>query len=295
MIKRTQNNQLRFAYLWMGIILALYIVLRIIPIITSFGMSFFNWDLINPKKKYVGFKNYSKLFNDDNFLISIKNTLIFSFFVVLVSLSISLPMACALQKDFKGKGLFQSIYFIPYVIAVVPAALAWKFIYDPTGGILNRIIQFFGGIPKGWLVNDKLALPSIMIMTIWQRIGYNLVIFTVGLGEIPKDYYEAAKVDGAGKLKTFFKITMPLLMPVTIYLVIMNTIEAFNIFTPVYVMTTGTQSAPASAVKVLVMDIYQNAFRFFKMGYASAESVCLFLIVLIVSLLQMLYFKKRDK
>lgn len=279
----------------MVIILVLYVVLRIIPIMTSFGMSFFNWDLINPKKKFIGVQNYAKLLEDNNFFLSINNTLVLAFFVVLISLVISLIMACTLQKKFRGRGLFQSLYFIPYIIAVVPAALAWKFIYDATGGVLNTILQFFGGTPKGWLVNDELALTSIIIMTVWQRVGYNLVILTVGLGEIPKDYYEAAKVDGAGRIRTFFSITMPLLMPIIVYLVIMNTIEAFNIFTPVYVMTTGTQSAPANAVKVLAMDIYQNAFRFFKMGYASAESVWLFLIVLAVSLLQMLYFKKREK
>jgi multiple sugar transport system permease protein len=132
-------------------------------------------------------------------------------------------------------------------------------------------------------------------MSIWQRIGYNLVIFTVGLGEIPKDYYEAARVDGAGFFQIFRKITLPLLLPVTLYLLIMNTIEAFNVFTPVYVMTTGTQSAPASTMKVLVLEIYQNAFRFFKMGYASAQSVCLFAIVLIISLLQFTTFGKKEK
>ena len=290
-----KKNQLRFAYGWMGLLLLLYILLRIIPIGMSFGMSFFKWDLINPKKPFVGLGNYKKLLRDDNFLLSLKNTLIFAFFVVLFSLTISLLLSLSLQKGFRGKGLFESLYFLPYVIAVVPAALAWKFIFDPTSGVLNYLLGLVGVAPRAWLINDATALGSIMVMTIWQRIGYNMVIFSVGLGEIPKDYYEAASIDGAGKLTIFFKITLPLLMPIVVYLTIINTIEAFNVFTQVFVMTTGTQSAPASAVKVLVMDIYQNAFRFFQMGYASAESVALFLIVLVVSLFQFAYFKKAGK
>lgn len=279
----------------MGLLLVLYVFLRIIPIVMSFSMSFFKWDLINPQKPFVGLANYKKLVNDSNFLLSLKNTLVFAFFVVLLSLGISLAMALALQRKFRGKGLFESIFFMPYVIAVVPAALSWKFIFDPTNGVLNYILGWFGVAPHAWLINDATALGAIVVMTIWQRIGYNLVIFSVGLGEIPKDYYEAARVDGASSLDIFTKITMPLLLPIVVYLTIINTIEAFNVFTQVFVMTTGTQSAPASAVKVLVMDIYQNAFRFFQMGYASAESVVLFLIVLIVSLLQFGYFKKAGK
>lgn len=273
----------------------LYLVLRFIPIINSFALSFFKWDLISPNKPFVGFDNYKKLIGDENFIKSIKNTLVFAFFVVTLTLGISLVFALSLQKSFRGKGIFETIYFLPYVIAVVPAALAWKFIYDPTNGVLNYIMGFVGLPKQAWLINDRLALGSIMAMTIWQRIGYNLVIFTVGLGGIPKDFYEAARVDGANPLQIFRKITVPLLLPVTLYLLIMNTIEAFNIFTPVYVMTTGTQSAPGSAVKVLVMEIYQNAFRFFQMGYASAQSVCLFAIVLIASLLQFASFGRKEK
>lgn len=294
-MNQLKRNQIRFAYSWIGLLLLLYIVLRIIPISLSFTMSFFKWDLINPKKQFIGFSNYHKLMNDKNFILALKNTLIFAFFVVFFSVLISLLLAVTIQQNFFGKSFFQSIYFLPYVIAIVPAALSWKFIYDPTNGILNLILNSLGLKSHAWLINDKLSLMSIMIMTIWQRIGYNLVIFTVGLGEIPKDYYEAARVDGAGKFSLFTKITLPLLMPVMLYLIIMNTIEAFNTFTQVYVMTSGTQSAPANAVKVLVMEIYQNAFRFFKMGYASAESVCLFIIILIVSLIQLFYFERREK
>ncbi len=292
---KSKSAQLRFVYLWMGIILAFYIVLRFIPIFNSFRLSFFKWDLINPVKPFIGLDNYRRLAGDEDFIVAFRNTLIFSVFLVSLSLVLSLAFALTLQKKFRGKGIFETLYFLPYVIAVVPAALSWKFIYDPTNGALNHILGLVGVPKQAWLINDRLALGSIIAMSIWQRVGYNMVIFTVGLGEIPADYYEAARVDGAGALRIFRKITLPLLTPVTLYLLIMNTIEAFNIFTPVYVMTTGTQSAPGSVTKVLVMEIYQNAFRFFKMGYASAQSVCLFAIVLVVSLLQFSTFGRRER
>jgi multiple sugar transport system permease protein len=131
-----------------------------------------------------------------------------------------------------------------------------------------------------------------MFVTIWHRIGYNLIIFIVGLRAIPTDFLEAAKIDGAGSWQSFWRVRLPLLMPIVLYLMIINTIEAFNIFTPVYVMTTGAQGAPAAWVRVLVMDIYQNAFRYFHIGYASAESLVLFLIILAVSLFQFRMFRR---
>ena len=293
MIKSDQKK-LGFVYFWLGLIVFLFFILRFVPIFNSFKLSFFDWNLINPKKFFIGFQNYSKLFKDSKFLLSLKNTLIFAVVVVLFSILISLGLAISLKKKFFGRDFFETLYFIPYIIAVVPAALAWKFIYDPTNGALNMIVSCFGFSKQAWLINDDLALGAIIVMTVWQRIGYNLIIFSVGISEIPQDFYDAAGVDGAGSFQIFRKITLPLLLPVTIYLFIMNTIEAFNIFTPVYVMTTGTQSAPASVVSVLVMDIYQNAFRYYKMGYASAESICLFLVILIVSCIQFYYFKKKE-
>ena len=295
MINQSKKNQLRFAYGWMGLLLILYIVLRIIPIGSTFLMSFKKWNLISPKKPFVGFANYTKLFADKNFMVAIKNTLVFAFVSVFLTIVFSLVLSVAIQKKFKGKGIYESLFFIPYVIAVVPASLAWKFIYDPTNGVLNYVLSWFNIPGQAWLINDKLVLWSIMLTTIWQKVGYDMVIFTVGLGEIPKDYYEASRVDGANGVQIFFKITLPLLLPVLVYLTIMNTIDAFNIFTPVYVMTQGTQMTPTSQVRVLVTEIYQNAFRYFQMGYASAQGVCLFLIVLIVSLLQFAYFRKMEK
>lgn len=281
-----RRRQLVFVYGWLGLIFGLYAVLRFVPIISSFVLSLFEWKLVKPEKPFVGFRNYQRLMVDEDFLVAFGNTTVFTVVVVVATILISLGLALVLRRKFKGRGVYETIFFLPIIIPLVPISLAWKWIYDPTNGILNYLIGLVGIPRQGWLVNEALALPSIMIMTIWQRIGYNMVIFIVGLAEIPRQYYEAGETDGATKLQLFRFITLPLLMPVVLFLVIMNTIEVFRVFTPVYVMTVGTQGAPASAVRVLVMDIYQNAFRFFSLGYASAESVVLFAVILIVALLQ---------
>jgi multiple sugar transport system permease protein len=210
----------------------------------------------------------------------------------VLTLVLSLLAALALEKKLFGGSLFETLYFLPFVIPLVPISLAWKWIYDPSSGILNYVVGWFGIEKQGWLINEALALPSIMFVTIWHRIGYNLIIFIVGLRAIPTDFLEAARIDGAGSWQSFWRVRLPLLMPIVLYLLIINTIEAFNIFTPVYVMTTGAQGAPAAWVRVLVMDIYQNAFRYFHIGYASAESLVLFLIILVVSLLQFRMFRR---
>jgi multiple sugar transport system permease protein len=273
--------------------MALFVFIRVIPILTTFYLSVYRWPLIKPYRPFVGLANYAKLLNDDNFKEAIGNTLLFAVGVVSLTMVLSLAAAQALVKKRFGGGFFETVYFIPFVMPLVPISLAWKWIYDPVNGLLNYLIGLVGIAKQGWLINPMLALPSIMFMTIWHRIGYNLIIFIVGLKAIPKEYYEAAEIDGAGKWNVFQRITLPLLLPIVLFLMVINTIEAFNIFTPVYVMTTGAQGAPASWVRVLVMDIYQNAFRFFHMGYASAESLVLFLMILVVSLIQFRLFRSR--
>ncbi len=169
---------------------------------------------------------------------------------------------------------------------MVPMAIAWKWIYDPMYGILNYVLSLFG-IPRvGWLVYPETALWAIIAMSIWKVIGYNMVLFLVGIKNIPSDYYEAAAIDGANSWNLFWRITLPLLKPILLYVLVTSMINAFNVFTQVYVMTTGTQAAPARTLRVLIFDIYENGFRYFRMGYASAEAVILTFLVLGLTLIQ---------
>jgi multiple sugar transport system permease protein len=159
-------------------------------------------------------------------------------------------------------------------------AVAWKWIYDYNYGLLNYGLSLFGIHAVAWLTDPGIALWAIIIMSVWKTIGYNLILFLVGIRNIPEVYLEAARIDGASDWQLFRHVTLPLLKPILLYVLVTSTINSFNVFTPVYVMTQGSQAAPGQAVRVLVFDIWQNGFQYLKMGYASAEAVTLTLIVL---------------
>ena len=177
---------------------------------------------------------------------------------------------------------------------MVPVSVVWKWIYDPTYGLLNYFLSWFGVKPMGWLVYPNLAMWAIIIMSVWKVIGYNMVIFLVGIRDIPETYFEAARIDGASSWDLFRFITMPLLRPILLFVVVISTINAYNVFTQVFIMTAGPQGAPGNAVRTLVFDIYENAFRYFKTGYAASEAVMLFLIVLALTLIQFGIARERE-
>ena len=184
---------------------------------------------------------------------------------------LSLALAVALNRPSRLTGLYQTLYFLPVITPMVPVSVIWKWIYDPGYGLLNYILSLFGVRPIGWLMYPNLALISIIIMCVWKNLGYNMIMFLVGLKNIPAQYYEAAAIDGASRWQAFWRITLPLLKPILLYVLVTSTIDGFNIFTPVYVMTTGSQGAPGNAVRTLVFNIYEEGFRYFKMGYASSR------------------------
>lgn len=280
------NKKLKFAYVSILVIFAFFVVLRIVPIMMTFFLSFHKWSLINPAKPFVGLQNYQHLFSDSSFHSALSNTLLFAGLGVVIVIILALLLAVILERPLRFGAFFETILFLPIVIPMVPVSLVWKWIYDPTYGSLNYMLKTFGLPPQGWLTNEHLAIFSILFVVIWQRIGYNMVILLVALRGLPKQLLEAAQIDGASGWRLFRLIKLPLIKPIIFYLIVMNSIELLRVFTPVYVMTFGSQAAPSSAVKVLAFDIYQNAFRFFKAGYASAEAMVLFVLILIISLLQ---------
>jgi len=285
-VSRQKFNTYVFCYVTLLPVLAVYTLIRIVPIIQSFWLSLTNAKITGIASAFVGLGNFQQLVRDDLFLVSMRNTALFAFGTVLGSTVIALALAVVLAEGLRGSAWFEAIYFIPVITPWVPVSIAWKWIYDPSIGLLNYLTSFIGMEPHGWLVYPDTALAAIIVMGIWKTIGYNMVIFLVGIRGIPLDYYEAASMDGAGFRERFSHITFPLLRPITLFVLVVSTINAFNVFTPVYVMTTGSQGAPGSSVRVLVMDMYENAFRFFRLGYASAEAVVLFLIILVFTILQ---------
>jgi multiple sugar transport system permease protein len=275
-----------FCYFGLLPVFAIYWVLRLEPIARTFILSFYDWHLIRPLKPFVGLANYRDLVHDDNFLLALKNTTLFAVFVVGASVVLGLALAVLLAGDLRLTAAYQAIYFLPVIIPMVPMAIAWKWIFDARYGILNYVLSWFGVRPIGWLTSPDVAMWAIIIMSVWKVLGYNMVLLLVGLKNIPAVYYEAASIDGAGGWAMFRRITLPLLKPILLFVVVISTINAYNVFTQVYVMTTGSQAAPGAPLRVLVFDIYQNGFQFFKMGYASAEAVVLTLIILALTLIQ---------
>ena len=289
-----ERSRILFCYLMLLPILALFFLFRVFPIIKTFWMSFFDWKLVGNERPFLGLGNYLMLFVDDQFLLSMKNTFLYAGASVVICLLLSLPIAVVLAKKTKFSGFYQAIYFLPYITPLVPMAVAWKWIYDPRYGILNYILSIFGIKPVGWLIYPSIALWALIIMNIWKNLGYNIVLLMVGLKNISPVYYEAASIDGAYGWSCFRYITLPLLKPILLYVLVTSTINAFNVFTQVYVMTLGSQAAPGRAVRVLLYDIYENGFRYFRLGYASAEAVVLTIIVIALTLIQFRFIKSEE-
>ena len=277
---------LLFCYLALVPVLALFAYIRAFPIAWSVVLSFHRWDLISASKPFVGFANYIRLASDGNFLSALKNTTIYSVTTVVFSTLLALPLAVFLSGKMRLTVLYQTIYFLPVITPMVPMAIAWKWIYDYNYGILNYALSLVGLRSIAWLTDEKIALWALIIMSVWKVLGYNLILFLVGIRNIPDVYLEASSLDGATNLQRFRHVTLPLLKPILLYVLVTATINSYNIFTQVYVMTLGSQAAPGHAVRVLVFDIYQNAFQYFHMGYASAEAVILTLIVLGLTVIQ---------
>ncbi len=283
-----------FCYVALAPILLLFAYVRVAPIVWSVILSFYKWNLISPLKPFVGFANYELLLSDENFLLALKNTAVYSIATVVISTVLALPLAVFLAGKGRLAAFYQTVYFLPVITPMVPMAIAWKWIYDYNYGLLNYALSFLGIKPVAWLTDPEIALWALIVMSVWKVIGYNLILFLVGIRNIPPMYFEAAGLDGASGWQRFRYITFPLLKPILLYVLVTATINAFNVFTQVYVMTLGSQAAPGQAVRVLVFDIWQNGFQYLKMGYASAEAVALTFIVLGFTVIQFRFARGEE-
>lgn len=275
-----------FVYTALVPIVLLFGFLRIIPIAQNFIYSFFNSAIGNPTASFAGFENFRELLTDNLFLISLRNTSYFAVFVTVFGVLFALMVALVLSTPSRLGTFYETVYFLPVITPMVPVAVVWKWIYDPTYGLLNYMLSWFGVDPVAWLIYPNTALLAIIIMSVWKIIGYNMIIFLVGIREIPESYIEAARIDGASRFQILTMIILPLLRPIILLVVVITTINSYNVFTQVYVMTSGAQGAPGGAVRTLVFDIYENAFRYFKTGYAASEAVLLFLVILALTAIQ---------
>ncbi|MDP2174232.1 MAG: sugar ABC transporter permease [Candidatus Cloacimonadaceae bacterium] len=298
-------------YLYILPAFGLLFLFRLIPILMSFLISFYDWG-ITGTGKFIAFDNYGTMFKDPVFWKSLMNTFWVVIFMVPASIVFSLIFAVLLNQIKRLKGLFRTIYFLPFVTSLVAVSIVWKIIYSEQSGLANSFLGLVGIAPQKWLSEARgifdiffsgigISLPAwmhgpsqalfaIIIMTIWKGLGYNTIIYLAGLQNIPKDYYEAAEIDGAGKLKQFFRITLPLVSPTTFYVLLMTTIVSFQTFAQIYLMTD--KGGPLNSTKLIVYYIYEKGFDTLDMGYASAVALFLFVLVLGLTLFQRRLEKK---
>jgi ABC-type sugar transport system permease subunit len=271
------------------VLVAFYLMFFITPIVYGFVGSFFEWNPFVGKMKPVGLANYFDVLRNPYYLSAVVNTA--SFTLVTVLATIGLALVCAMLIESVGSRLnviYRTIYYLPVMTSMVAASLVWRWIYDPTVGILNAALAGVGLPRFGWLKDARLALASIGIMTVWKSLGYGVVIYIAGLQGIPRMYYEAAGMDGASRFRVFRSVTVPLLRPTTLFLLVISFIGRLQEFAQMFVMTKG---GPAYATTTIAYYIYNEAFENFKFGTASAISFLLFLIILAVSQVQMKLMK----
>jgi multiple sugar transport system permease protein len=243
--------------------------------------------------RLVGLRNFARLVHDPLFWISLRNTFYFVFVGGPLTLGVALAAALLLHSRLvRWKGAFRTIFFAPYVTTLVAVAIVFRYLYHPRFGGLNRVLGFLGVSPIDWLGDPRWAMPAIILLAVWKNFGYAMILFIAGLQAIPETFYEAARIDGAGRLQLFRKITLPLLAPTFLFLGIMTTIGYFQFFAEPYVMTGG--GGPLNATLSTGLLMYKQGFRWWNMGYAATVAVVLGLIILVFSALQFRIERKRS-
>jgi multiple sugar transport system permease protein len=259
-----------------------FFIFTAFPVLAAIALAFYDYDLLLGRK-FNGLQNFRDLASDDVFHAALVNTVYFT--IVSVPLSVVLGLAAALlvNQALRGIVVFRTIYLLPYVTVTVAVALVWRWIYLPDVGLFNTVLGWFGIDGPNWLTSRTWALPALIIMSVWKSFGYNMVIFLAGLQAIPEHLYDAAKVDGAKAWQRFRHITLPMLSPTTLFVVVISVIGSFQVFDQALVMTNG---GPGTSTTTLVLYIYKAGFQSYKMGYASAIALVLFVIVAVFTALQ---------
>jgi multiple sugar transport system permease protein len=279
----------RWAWLFLAPTLIGLAVLSAGPILATLAISLTKWDLLTAPR-FIGFDNFVALVSDRRFLTALRNTTFYTATSVPLGLALGLGLALALNQRLRGISWIRTAYFLPVVTSTVAISLVWSWIYSPDRGPLNAVLGFLGLPAQRWITDPVWAMPSIVVMSVWQGLGTTVIIFLAGLQGIPEEYHDAAAVDGAGAWARFRHVTLPLLTPSIFFTGILGLIDSFQVFDQIYVL--ARPGRPTDATVTLVYTIYENGFQNFKMGYASAAAWLLFLIVGIMTLV---YFRLQSR
>ncbi|GGD56102.1 ABC transporter permease [Paenibacillus nasutitermitis] len=273
---------------WLFILPSLigFLLFTLIPVLLSLLLSFTNWNFLSGAGSihFIGLDNYVKMWDDARFTASLRNNALFTLTVVPSVMLLSLLAAIALNKSAYLKSPIRLMIFMPYISSIVAVSIVWGILLNPSQGPVNALLHSVGiADPPGWLASSAWALPSVILITVWMNIGYNMIIYLAGLQGIPQDLYEASSIDGAGVFRQFRSVTLPMLSSTTFFVMITTIINSFQVFALVFIMTQG---GPGTATTVITFYIYQAAFSFYDMGYASAMAWVLFAAILLITWIQ---------
>ena len=288
-----------WAYIFLFVPLLFFIFIRIVPTLSAFNISLHDWNPLSTEQTFVGLANYQELWED---LLDSKspthhafvNTLRYVLIGMPLQLVIALIIALLLNEITRFSVIFRAIYFIPFVTSTVAIAWVWRWLYEPQFGLFNVFLSFFGIGRQPFLNSPNTALYSITAVVVWQGLGFAIVIFLAGLKQIPNTYYEAARIDGASRWQSFWRITLPLLNTTLVYLAVLQTISFLRMFDYVINMSTQGSGGPLNSTTTVTLRVYREAFSSFNMGYASALTVALFVIIMIITAVQLKVLSRND-
>lgn len=281
---RLRRHEKVAAYLFLSPTILLFLVFIAGPLLGAIALSLFNWDMFS-SPEFIGLQNFERLVNDPIARAAISNTFVFTFWSVVLHLGPGLFMALAVNRGmpYSLNYFLRTAYFFPLLVSWAAVALIWAYILDPNFGFITYYLRNLGLNAPIFLISPDWAMPAIIAVDLWKTIGFTFIILLAGLQSIPTQLYEAAAVDGAGAFRKFWNITIPMLSPTLFFASVISFIGAFQIFEPMYIMTSG---GPGERTLSIVMHIYQTGFRRFEMGYASALALVVFLVIMVVTLLQ---------
>ncbi|SDS78622.1 carbohydrate ABC transporter permease [Actinopolymorpha singaporensis] len=268
-------------------------VFTVAALVFALYLTFHEWNILQPDKPFVGLDNYQRMIGDADYRRSIINTFYFTGGSVPLTMVIGLGVALLLNQPIRFRGLFRTLYYLPVVTPLVVVAILWKWLYNGDFGLFNYYLVRAHLVDKPllWLSDQNLAMPAVILMAVWGGVGFSMVVYLAGLQSIPDELYEAARIDGAGALARLRHITIPMLRPTTLFLLVMGIIGSFQIFTQIFIMTSG---GPVERTTTMVYFIYRAAFEFYDMGYASTLAFGLFALLFVVTLVQLRLYRKAD-
>ncbi len=280
-----RRREALWAYFLLSPAIILFIVFIAGPLIGAIVLSFYHWDLLTPSK-YAGIANYRELSHDAKFWQAVRNTFVFAFWSLVLHIGIGLVLALMVQRTIHGvlKYAFRTSVFFPVIMSWAAVSLIWLYILDPNYGFINYYLDKLGIPTKSWLLMPDTAMRALILIDLWKTVGFTFILLLAGLQSIPDHLYEAAKIDGAGSWRRFIDVTIPMLSPTLFLTAVLTFIGAFQIFDPMFIMTGG---GPLGKTDTVVLHIYNTGFKRFEMGYASAMAIIVFLIILVMTLIQL--------